>query len=186
MLYPELKKHAVHISDVNKQVIVHLNYKKNYLTKQNLRQETQSFEFGQLTYSHTDTVHRVTDAQPLVTFRLHIDANAVHTDLTQEGDQLFTCILDALSLIGGLFTTLGAFTAIVIHKLTKADFATYVMKQIYLARKPIGDKVWDAAANRVVAAHCRQNYEELLGSLKSKKVKTKDIKNLVDEILLNR
>ena len=146
----------------------------------------QNFEFGQLSYSHTDVIHRVTDSQPLVTFRLHIDTNAVHIDLTQEGDKLYTCILDALSLIGGLFTTLGAFTAIVIHKLTKADFATYVMKQIYLARKPIGDKVWEPAANRVVAAHCKPSYDELVSNLKGKKVHSRDIKNLVDEILLNR
>ena len=161
-----------------------MKYSKHVMRKKTLDDMQIEEEFGQITYSHTDIIKRTQPSQSLVTFRVHIDSDVVITALEQKGDDMLACILASVSLVGGLFTSLGAVASILVKRLTSADLATYIMQHIFLARREQSHE--SDPTNRMVSSHCADNYASLCESLSSRKVSNKDIKHLIQEILLRR
>jgi hypothetical protein len=73
-----------------------------------------SRDYGTVKRDYQNTLKRTINKQPYVTFRLHLDTNRQVTEIVQKGRTLQDTILYALSLIGGLFTSIGAIAALIV------------------------------------------------------------------------
>jgi hypothetical protein len=62
-----------------------------------------------------------------MTFRLNLNNKEMITKLKQQGDTSLDITIGVLSMIGGLFTSVGGIATIVIGMLTKGKFSSYVM-----------------------------------------------------------
>ena len=73
-----------------------------------------SRDYGTVTRDYQNTLKRTSIKQPYVTFRLHLDKHHKITTVVQNGRTFTNVILYALSLIGGLFTSIGAIAALIV------------------------------------------------------------------------
>lgn len=80
-------------------------------------------------------MHRSHPHQPYITFRMKLNNKEKVTKITMHGDSDLKILLAVLSLIGGLFTSIGSIVATIVKKLTKSDFITAVSKSLFLVHK---------------------------------------------------
>jgi hypothetical protein len=92
-------------------------------------------KYGQISVGDTQTMRRVYDTQPYLTFRLKLNNKERTTIATQKGQNTITLLLGVLSLIGGLYTSIGATASIAVSTLTKTHFITTVTKNLFLVKK---------------------------------------------------
>jgi hypothetical protein len=98
-------------------------------------------------------------------------------------------LLAVLSLLGGLFTSLSSFAAIIVAKLTHSQFITTVTKNLYLVKKfqpataENTARVEDQAnSDFKLSPEGFEKYSSLKESLKSGKVQSEHINHITDEI----
>jgi hypothetical protein len=102
------------IANIDEQQVIHLNYQKNTMVKTTIDGSQTSRDYGTVTRDYQNTLKRTSIKQPYVTFRLHLDRNHKITTVVQNGRTFTNVILYALSLIGGLFTSIGAIAALIV------------------------------------------------------------------------
>jgi hypothetical protein len=70
-----------------------------------------------------------------VTFRIEFETTERSTLVTEKGSDVSGVIIEVISLMGGLFTSVFAFTTIVIGVLTKPGFTAYMSKNLFTLTK---------------------------------------------------
>jgi hypothetical protein len=143
------------------------------MNKSTLDGETVSKEYGSVKRTYSDQFRRSSLQQPYVTFRLHLDGNRKITNVTQNGTLLFGNVLVVLSLIGGLFTSVGASAAMIVKYTTIGQYAGKLTKDLFYVRKYSGKvrtnvELAEPGADtdeKIVASHCKDNYAHLKHNL---------------------
>lgn len=88
-----------------------------------------------MSYSNTEFLHRISEKDPLITFRIEFETTEHFTVVTEKGSGVSGVIIETISLMGGLFTSVFAFTTIVVGFLTKPGFTAYMSKNLFTVTK---------------------------------------------------
>ena len=70
-----------------------------------------------------------------MTFRIEFENTERVTKVTEKGSNILGVIIEIISLLGGLFTSVFGFTTLVVGFLTKPDFTAYMTKNLFTITK---------------------------------------------------
>jgi hypothetical protein len=92
---------------------------------------------------------------------LNLNSKELITKLKQKGDTSLDITIGVLSMVGGLFTSVGAIATMLVGIFNKGKFTSYVIQNLFLARNMVhlandknsAENTKDLNDEKVVAAH---------------------------------
>jgi hypothetical protein len=172
------------VNELDQEKIVYLKYSENKFEVNYLSEETEEKTYGSVSVGYTDTVKRSSERQPYITFRLELASTNRVTVIQQEGEEPFIILLDAISLVGGFFTSLGAVALGLVTYLTKASFVQYITGNLFLTKNEPATS--DMLYKRSVTKKHKTAFERLKAGTQQGMVDETDIKNMVDILRYER